>query len=76
MAVIDGVIVKGRCIVMWEAFQKQAFQQLHINHMGIKKTKLLVHESIYWIGMNVDIENHINIFLCALNFSKHNQKKT
>ena len=25
-----------------------------------KTTKLLVCESVYWIGMNADIENHIN----------------
>ena len=26
--------------------------------MGIEKTKLLLCDSIYWIGMNVDIYNH------------------
>ena len=59
MAVIDGVNMKGRCIVVPEVLQQEAFQQLHINHMGIDKTRLLVHESVYWIGMNADIENHI-----------------
>ena len=41
----------------------------------LKKTKLLACESIYWIGMNVDIENHIKIALDALTFSKHYWKK-
>ena len=61
MAVIDRIIVEGRCIVVPEVLQKHALQQLHINHMGIEKTKLLVHDSLYWIGMNADIENHIKI---------------
>ena len=37
MAVIDGVIIKVRCTVIQKVSQKQAMQQLHINHMGIEK---------------------------------------
>ena len=75
MAVIHGVVTKGRCIVIQEALLKQALKQLYKNHKSIKKTKLLAHESVYWIGMNVDIETHVKIVLYALTFSKHNQKK-
>ena len=76
MADIDRVILKGMCIAIPMVLQKQALQQLHINHIGIQKkkkkiNKLLACKSIYWIGMNVDIENHIqNGFMC-----KHIQKK-
>ena len=37
MVVIDGVIIKGRHIVVLQALQKQPLQQLHISHMGIQK---------------------------------------
>ena len=40
MAVIDGVIMKGRHIVVPEVLQQQALRLLHINHMNIEKTKL------------------------------------
>ena len=30
--------------------------------MGIEKTKQLASKSVYWIGMYVDIENHIKLF--------------
>ena len=30
--------------------------------MAIEKTILLVYESVYWIGMYADIENHIKLF--------------
>ena len=43
--------------------------------MGIEKTKLLVHKSVYWIGVNADIENHIKIVLHGFIFSKTNRKK-
>ena len=75
MAIIDRVIMKGRHIVVPEVLQKQEHHQIHINHLAIEKTKLLVHRSIYWIGMPADIENHIKIVLHALNFSKLTQKK-
>ena len=38
-----GVILKGRNIVIPEALQGQALEQLHGNHMAIEKK--LVHES-------------------------------
>ena len=41
MAVIDGVILKGRHIVIPEALKQQVLDQLHINHMGTEKTKLI-----------------------------------
>ena len=62
MAVIDRVIMKGRCVVVPGVLQQQAFEQLHINYMGIEKTQLLMHESFYLIGMNANIENHIKLF--------------
>ena len=37
MAVVDGVVIKDKQIVILEALQQQALKQLHINHMGIKK---------------------------------------
>ena len=47
MAVIDGVVIKGKHVVILKALQWQVRKQLHINHMGIKKTKCLACESIY-----------------------------
>ena len=41
LAVIDGVIMKGRCIIMPQDLQQQVLDQLHLNHMAIEKTKLL-----------------------------------
>ena len=43
MAVIDRVILKGRFIVIPDALQKLTSEQLHINHMGMEKTKPLAH---------------------------------
>ena len=37
MALIDGVIMKGRHIIIPKVLQQQALDQLHINHMGLEK---------------------------------------
>ena len=60
-AMIDVVILKGRFILIPESLQRHALEQLHVNHMGIIITKLSVHQSIYWIAMNLNIINHIEI---------------
>ena len=39
LAVIDGTVMKGRCIIIPENLKQQALEQLHVNHMGIKKKK-------------------------------------
>ena len=74
MAVIDGVSIKGRGMVIPEVLQQQALKQLYFNHIGII-TKLLAYKYVYWTVMNADIGNHIKIVLHALTFSKLNQKK-
>ena len=55
LAVIDGIVMKGRCIIIPEVLKQQLLDQLHVNHMGIEKTNLLAHKSIYWVNINNDI---------------------
>ena len=74
MAVTDGVCLKGRHIVIPNTLQKQVLQQLHVNHMGMGKTKLLDCRSIYWPGVKSNFEKYIINSLLLLNFSKCNQR--
>ena len=59
LAVIDGVILKGKCIIMPNRLREQVLNQLHTNHMGIEKTKLLACECVYWPSINADMEKYI-----------------
>ena len=63
LPVIYGVVMKGRCIIIPAELKHQVSDQLHLNHMGIDKTKALMHESIYWVNINTDKEMHIKSFL-------------
>ena len=38
LAVIDGMVMKGRCIIIPAVLKQQVLDQLHLNHMGIKKS--------------------------------------
>ena len=57
LATIDGILLKGKRIIIPFQLQKQILKQLHINHMGIEKVRLLAHESVDWVNMNVNIQN-------------------
>ena len=41
LAVIDGIILKGRCIIIPNILRQQVLGQLHTNHMGIGKQNYL-----------------------------------
>ena len=57
LPVIDGIVLKGRPIIIPTSLGQQELDQLHTNHMGIEKTKLPACESVYWSSINVDIKN-------------------
>ena len=71
MAVIDGIIMKSRCIIIPEILKTQALDQLHINHMEKEKNpKLLACKSIYWAYIKDDIENFIKNGTTCLTFQQ------
>ena len=64
ISIPDGITMKGRRVIVPVLPQRKLLKQLHINQMGIKKTKLLTHEYIYWLNVNADIEDRdTKIFL-------------
>ena len=60
MVVIDGIVVKGRRIVIPALYNKEHLQKLHIIHMGIQKIRLLTRELTCLVCINTDIESAIN----------------
>ena len=70
LVVIGGIILKGRYIVIPNSLKQQVLDQLHTNHMGIEKTKLLAHESVCWSSINDNIKNHIKHCAMCLEFQQ------
>ena len=47
LAIIDGISMKGKTIIIPFQLHKQILLQWHNNHIGIEKMRLLVQESVY-----------------------------
>ena len=58
MAVKDGIILKGRWIIIPIELEKQAMNELHSNHMGTEKMRLFTHKSTYWMGILLIIHQY------------------
>ena len=70
LAVIDGIILKGKCIFMPNSLRDWVLNQLHTNHMGIEKTSLLACEYVYWPSINADIKKYIKQCPMCLKFQQ------
>ena len=75
LAVIDGVVMKGKCIIIPAVLKQQVLDQLHTNHMGIKKTKLVTCKSVYCFDINTDIQKQIKRCNICLGFQQMQPKE-
>ena len=75
LTVKDGLILKGTRIIIpskqWEAILKW----IHEGHLGLNKCKLHAKETVYWPGLNDQLEDLVlNCELC-LKYSNSNCKQ-
>ena len=70
LAVIDGIILKGKCIIIPSSLKEQVLSQLNTNHMGIEKTKPLALECVYWPSINADIDKYVEQCPTCLQFQQ------
>ena len=75
LAVIDGIVMKGKHIIIPKVLKQQALDQPLVIHMGIEKTELLACESIYWVNINNDIENYVKNCSTCLDFQQKQPKE-
>ena len=65
LTVEDGLILKGTRIVIPNKQCKAILKLLHKGHLGINKCKLRAKESVYWPGLNDQLEDLVlNCELC------------
>ena len=75
LVIIDGVILKGRCIVIPNNLRQQVVTQLYTSHMGIEKTKLLAHNFVFWSNINANIKGYIKYCATCLEFQQMQPKE-
>lgn len=56
---VNGLLLRGNRIVIPHSLRMEMLQKLHEGHLGIEKCKRRSRDTVYWHGINKDIENHI-----------------
>ena len=65
LTIEDGLILKGTRIVIPNKQHQAILKQLHKGHLGLNKCKLRAKETVYWPGLNTELENLVlNCELC------------
>ena len=59
LCIVDGLILKGRCIVIPESHRPVSLAKLHTSHLGKTKTTLRACMCVFWPGITKDIANMI-----------------
>ena len=56
LGVANGIIFKGRQVVIPPSLHSDILSQLHTSHMGIERTRRLAGDTVHWPGISKDIE--------------------
>ena len=74
LTIKDGLILKGMQIMIPDKMREDILKQIHEGHLGLNKCQMRVKETVYWPGLNDQLENLIlNCQLC-LKYSKSKNK--
>ena len=60
MSVVGDIVFKRERILIPRSLRKTILANLHQAHFGIEKTKLRARETVFWPGINNDIEQVVN----------------
>ena len=74
LSVLDSVLLKGNYISIPKSMRTDILNQIHEGHLAVSKCRLRAQTSVYWSGINGDIEDIVGqCETCQLNMLK-NQK--
>lgn len=73
--IAEGIICKGKQIVIPKLSKKQILDTLHNDHDKIPATKTKAREFFFWLGMDDDIVNVINQCELCQKYQRSNQKE-
>ena len=57
IVVFNGVLLKGNRVIP-KNMQAEILVKIHTGHQGIEKCRLRARETVYWCGINGDIDNN------------------
>ena len=76
LTIEDGLILKGTRIIIPNSKREDILKLMHEGHLGLNKCKMRAKETVYWPGMNGQLEQLVlNCQLC-LKYSRSKDKNT
>ena len=60
LAVEDGLLLKGKKLIIPKIMQQEVLNQLHYGHLGMEKCKLRAKDAVFWHGINKQIEDLVS----------------
>ena len=72
LTVVNGLVLKGQCIVIPSKLRQSCLTRLHIAHMGINKTLCQARQSIFWPGLTKIITHLISACPACMNYAAKN----
>ena len=73
---MDGLLVKGSRIVIPTDMRHASLETLHTPHLGLQKTLLQAHTSVFWPGMTADIMAQISACAACQKFQPRQPAET
>ncbi|XP_039890321.1 uncharacterized protein K02A2.6-like [Simochromis diagramma] len=75
LSVVRGMLLKQDKIVIPQKMRPEMLTRIHEGHLGIEKCKRRARETVFWPGMNKDIENMIRrCETCQKYHNKHTKE--
>ena len=75
LSVINDIVLKGERVVIPRSIRKQVIETLHSSHLGIEKSKLRARNSVFWPGINKQIEDVCNSCTACIATQRNLQKE-
>lgn len=71
----DGLLFKGRQLIIPKAMRSNVLDLIHESHLGIEKCKACARAIVYWPGMSRDIHDTVAMCKTCLTHRHKNQKE-
>lgn len=70
LSVINGVVFKGKCIVIPRSLRKETLNNLHYNHMGLSKSLQLAENKVFWPTLRNELKQLVENCSICLKFAR------
>ena len=71
----DGILYKGQRIIIPSKMREEMLQRIHVGHLGIEKCKLRAEDTMFWPGINLQIEQMVQTCQICQEHQNQNQRE-